>query len=145
MTLLGVKVFPRHSYTTWLPFAVFAVMLVVALVDLLRLPRDLKRKTIRGKRWSIETAYMGVGSIAVAVVLGLFSELFVYSTLGTWPAIAIWLAAFIATLAFYPWRNTDEKENAPNFWIWVIYSVLAGVITLALAYFLAFLRWLYHG
>jgi hypothetical protein len=142
LTVLGIKVFRRQSYATWLGFAVFAVMLVVALVDLLRLPRDLKRKTIRGKRWSIKTAYMGVGSIAVAVVLGLFSELFIYSTLGTWPAIAIWLAAFIATLAFYPWRNAEERENAPKFWVWIIYSVVAGFITLALAYFVAFLRWL---
>ena len=142
LTLLGIKVFRRNSYSTWLPFAVFAVMFIVTVVDLLRLPRDLKRKTIRGKRWSIKGAYMGVGTIAVAVVLTFFSEVFIYSTLGTWPATAIFLAAFLATLAFYPWRNAEEKQNVPNFWIWVIYSVVAGFLTLALAYFVAFLRWL---
>ena len=140
LTLLGIKFIRRPASDTWLPVAVFAVMLVVATVDLLRLPRELKRKSIRGKRWTIKGAYLAIGAIAVAVLLGVFSELLIYSTLGTWPAIAIWLAAFLATLAFYPWRNAEERENVTNFWIWIIYSVVAGFITLALAYFVAFLR-----
>ena len=142
LTVLGIKVFRRHPPIRWLPAAVFAVMFVLTVVDLLRLPRDLKRKTIRGKRWTVKGVYLGVGAIAMAIVLVFFSEWLIYSSLGTWPAIAIWLAAFISTLAFYPWRNAEEKTQAPNFATWVIYSVLAGFVTLALAYFVALLRWL---
>ena len=122
---------------------VFGGFFVVTLIYVLRLPRDVKRKTILGRRWTIKSAYMGLGAFVALVLLEGFSEFFVSPWARTWQ-IALWLGTFVSTALFYPFRNREEKECAPSFGVWLIYSALAGFLTLALMYvFVWVFGWLY--
>ena len=49
------------------------------------------------------------------------------------PLIAIWLATFLATLAFYPFRSEEEKE-LPTFPLWAVYCALMGFVSVGFSY-----------
>lgn len=122
---------------------VFGSFFIVTLISVLRLPRDIKRKTIRGKRLTIKSAYLGIGAFVATVLLTGFSEYLVNPRVKTWQ-IAVWVATFLATAAYYPFRNREEKEAAPDFVRWLIYSAAAGFLTLALMYiFVWVFGWIY--
>ncbi len=123
---------------------VFGGFFVVTLIGVLRLPRDIKRKTIRGKRLTIKSAYLGIGAFVATVLLTGFSEHLVYPRAKTWQ-IAVLVATFLATAAFYPFRNREEKEFATDFTRWLIYSAAAAFLTLALMYMFVWVFGWIHG
>lgn len=143
LTLWALSGVRRNLFAAREAVVVFGSFFVVTLIGLLLLPRDIKRKTIRGKRLTIKSAYLGIGSFVVLVLLEGFSEFFIYSRARTWQ-IALWVGTFVSTAAFYPFRNREEKEFAPNFILWLIYSAAAGFLALALMYiFVWVFTWLY--
>ena len=143
ITLWALSGVRRGSLGAGLAAVLFGSLLVVTVIGVLRLPRDIKRKTIRGKRLTIKSAYMGVGVFVITLLLAGFSEYLVYPRAKTWQ-IAIWLATFLATAAFYPFRDREAKEYAPNFGVWLIYSALAGFLTLGLMYIFVWVSgWIY--
>ena len=123
----------RNELGAWPAVVVFGSFFVATVIGVLRLPHDVKRKTIRGKRLTIRSAYMGIGTFVISMLLAGFSEVLVYPRARTWQ-IAIWLATFFSTAAFYPFRDREAKQFAPNFGVWLIYSALAGFLILALMY-----------
>lgn len=129
----GLSEFRLNSLFAWVSVVIVGAFFATTVIAVLRLPRDVKRKTIRGKRWTIKSAYMGVGALVAAVLLAGFSEFLVYPRTRTWQ-IALWLVTFLSTAAFYPFRDKEAKQFAPNFGVWLIYSALAGFLTLALMY-----------
>jgi hypothetical protein len=86
---------------------------------------------------------MGIGAFVAAVLLAGLSEYLVYPRTRTWQ-IAILLATFLATAAFYPFRDREAKVYAPNFAVWLIYSAVIAFFTLALMYvFVWVFGWIY--
>lgn len=136
LTLWPLSDARRNSRGAWLAVVLFGSFFVAALIGVLRLPRDVKRKSIRGKRLTIKSAYMGIGTFVTSMLLAGFSEFLVYSRARTWQT-AIWLATFLSTAAFYPFRDREAKQFAPNFGVWLIYSALAGFLPLVLMYIFA--------
>ena len=126
----------RNSPGAWAAVVLFGSFFVATVIGVLRLPRDVKRKSIRGKRLTIKSAYMGIGTFVVSILLAGFSEFLVYPRARTWQT-AIWLTTFLSTAAFYPFRDREAKEFAPSFGVWLIYSALAGFLPLVLMYIFA--------
>jgi hypothetical protein len=72
-----------------------------------------------------------VGTAAVSIFLGL-SEHFISHWLNESVA-ALWVAAFVTNLAFYPLRG-EEKRDLPNFRLWAIYCALLAMASVVLSY-----------
>ena len=143
ITLWALSGFRRGVFAAREAVVVFGIFFLAAAITVLRLPRDIKRKTIRGKRLTIKSAYMGIGTFVTSMLLAGFSEFLVYPIARTWQ-IAIWLVTFLSTAAFYPFRDRESKEYAPNFAVWLIYSAILGFLTLTLMYiFVWVFGWIY--
>ena len=136
VTLWALSGVRRNARGAWPALILFGSFFVATVIGVLRLPRDIKRKTIRGKRVTIKSAYMGIGTLVISMLFAGFSEFLIYPRTRTWQ-IAVWLATFVSTAAFYPFRDREAKQFAPNFGVWLIYSALMGFLTLALMYILA--------
>ncbi len=69
----------------------------------------------------------------LSIFFGLLERLL--SSLATvrMPIIGIWLATFVSTLAFYPFRG-KQAEDIPTFKIWIIYCALMGVASIGMSY-----------
>ncbi len=74
----------------------------------------------------------------LSIFFGLFERLL--SSLATvrMPVIGIWLATFVSTLAFYPFRG-EQAQDLPTFKLWAIYGALMGVASVGISYLY---RWL---
>jgi len=67
-------------------------------------------------------------SIFIGLLAALLSNLAIFRV----PMIGTWLATFLSTLAFYPFRGEQEKE-LDSFPLWAIYSALLGVVSIGVS------------
>lgn len=112
--------------------AVFGTMLILSLVQLFRLPGDIDT-SIDFKR-TFKAAYMWIGVFAVSLLYALAGERIFGALNGFWPNLAIYLSAFVTTLALYPFRGYMKKDF-PSLKLWAIYSGACGLLSVAAAHF----------
>lgn len=125
--LLSLVVIRSEPRTGWSGVALFGVMTVLACVDLVRL-RNHKIVKGEGVGKNVRVTLIWIGTMIVSVFLGVAGTLISNFANFRRPGIAIWLATFVATLAFYPFRGEQEKE-LPTFPLWAIYCALMGLVS----------------
>jgi hypothetical protein len=131
--LLSLVVASRsNTRTGWFGVALFGVMTVLAGMDLVKL-RNHKIVNGEGARKNVRATLTWIGTMIVSVFFGLVGTLLSNLASLRRPVIAIWLATFVATLAFYPFRGEQEKE-LPTFPLWAIYCALMGFVSVGLSY-----------
>lgn len=134
MSLLVTRSSPR---TGWFGFLLFGVMTVLAAFELVKL-RDYKIVRGEGTRANVRTSLIWSGTIMLSIFFGLLGQLLSRLEIVPMPGIGVWLATFVATLAFYPFRG-EQEQDFPTFKLWVIYCALMGVASLGMSYLF---RWL---
>lgn len=134
LSLMATRSSPR---TGWSGVLLFGVMTILAVFELVKV-RDHKIVTGEGTGANIRTSLIWTGTILLAIFFGVLERLF--SSLATvhMPVMGIWLATFVSTLAFYPFRG-EQAEDLPNFKIWAIYCAVMGVASVGMSYLS---RWL---
>jgi hypothetical protein len=120
---------------------VFGSMLLIAIVHLIQLPRDLKNTVDIKQAHSFKSAYIWIGSVAVSFLCALLGELIFAGLNGFWPNFAIWVSAFVTTLAFFPFRGDDMKKDYPTFKLWAVLAALWGLVSVVLAHIFDWLKW----
>jgi multisubunit Na+/H+ antiporter MnhB subunit len=130
--LLCLMVIRSNPRTGWAGVALFGVMTVLAAVDLIRL-RNHKIGKGDGARKNVRATLIWIGTMIVSIFFGVAGTLL--SNLANFrrPVIAIWLATFVATLAFYPFRGEEEKE-LPTFPLWAVYCAVMGFVSVGFLY-----------
>lgn len=134
MLLWGVFKANVNSRAGVFALAVFGSMLVISIVYLLRLPRDLKTRVSIREAHSLKKSYMWIGAVAVSFLLGVAGEVIFASLRGFWPNFAIWVSAFLTTLALYPFRDDEMKRDYPTLKSWAVLSCLWGLLSVGLAH-----------
>jgi hypothetical protein len=105
----------------WAGVMIFGGFSLVAAWEIAKLR---KKKVIRSPlRQGFKASFHWVGSIAIALLFGLGGELIATSLDGLRLGVAIWVGAFVSTLAFYPFRG-DQKNDFPTFPLWLIYCAV---------------------
>ena len=139
LTLWGVVEIQRKPRVGWAGTVLFGTMLVLSVIELCRLPRVLKKRVANDREaLKPKRAFIGIGTFAVSLLLGLVGEWIAGPLNRFWPNFAIWLASFVSVAAFYPLR--DMKEDYPTFTYWGIYAALCGFISLAFAHLANWLK-----
>jgi hypothetical protein len=136
--LLSLVVTRSDARTGWLGVALFGVMTVLAGVDLVKL-RNHKIVKGEGARKNVRATFTWAGTMIISIFFGLVGTLLSNLANLRRPVIAIWLATFVSTLAFYPFRGEEEKE-LKAFPLWAIYCALMGFVSVGISYLQ---RWLY--
>ena len=113
---------------------IFGSMLVLAIAQLIQLPRDLKKSVDIKDAHSFKSTYVWVGSVAASFLIGALGELIFAGLNGFWPNFAIWVSAFLTTLALYPFRGAEMKKDYPTLKPWAVLSVVWGVVSVILAH-----------
>jgi hypothetical protein len=136
-TLLSLAVIRSSPRTGWAGVLLFGVMTILAALDLVKL-RDHKIVKGEGTRANVRTSLIWTGTIMISIFLGLLEHVLSRLAILRTPAIGIWLATFVSTLAFYPFRG-EQAEDFPTFKLWAIYCALMGFVSLG---FSVVSRWL---
>ncbi len=136
-TVLSLMVIRSSPRTGWLGFFLFGVMTILAAFELVRL-RDHKVVKGQGTRANIRTSLIWSGTILLCIFFGLIAQLLSTFAIVRLPYIQIWLATFLSTLAFYPFRG-KQAQDFPTFKLWAIYCALMGVVSLVISFLF---RWL---
>ena len=137
-TLIGVSQIPAHPRLGWFSVAVFGTTMWFTIIDIVRLPRDLKKSIALRQVWAFKSAYTKIGTVAVSFLLGLAGEIVFDGMRGVWPKLAIWLSSFVTIAALYPLRG-ELKKDFPNFAFWALYAALCGFVSVAATLFIAWL------
>ena len=119
---------------------VFGSMLLLSIVMLVRLPRDLKNSVDIKDAYSFKSPYMWIGSIVASFLIGALGELIFAGLNGFWPNFAIWVSAFLTTLALYPFRGAEMKKDYPTLKPWAVWSVVWGLVSVVLAHVFDWLK-----
>ena len=135
--LLGVVVIRSNPRTGWACVVLFGVMTILGVVDLVQL-RNHKVVKGKGTRANVRTSLIWSGTILVMFLFGLLERLLASLATVRMPVFGIWLATFVTTLAFYPFRG-EQAEDLPNFKIWSIYCAFMGFASIGMSYVA---RWL---
>lgn len=135
--LLSLVVTRSSPRTGWSGVILFGVMTVLAAFELVQV-RDYKIVKGEGTRANVRTSLIWSGTIMVSIFFGLLERLLSSLAIRRMPVIGVWLATFVSTLAFYPFRG-EQAKDLPTFKIWVIYCALMGVASLGMSYLF---RWL---
>jgi hypothetical protein len=133
MVLVGLLGFAILSFVAkvWLGVILFGGFSLVAAWEILRLR---KRRMIRAPLGqSFKASFHWIGSIAIALLFGLGGELIANSLSGLRLGVAIWVGAFVSTLAFYPFRG-DQKHDFPTFPLWMIYCALNSLFSVGISF-----------
>ena len=82
------------------------------------------------KLWTIFAA------ILIGTAAGLFTE-----RIEGWvkPSVAVWLCSFFFTLIFFPFQQR-QKDGIWSFPVWIVYSAVMGVVSIASFYLEDWLR-----
>lgn len=136
--LLSVVVTRSNPRTGWFGVLLFGVMTSLAAFELAQV-RNYNIVRGEGVRANVRTSLIWSGTFMVAVFLGLLERLLSSLTIVRVPLIGVWLATFVTTLAFYPFRG-EQKQDLPTFKIWVVYCALMGIASLGMSYLF---RWLH--
>ena len=133
-SLIVTRSSPR---TGWFGVLLFGVMTILAAFELVKL-RDYK--IVRGEvtRAHVRTSLIWSGTIMLAIFFGVLGQLLSRLAIVRMPVIGIWLATFVSTLAFYPFRG-EQAQDIPTFKLWAIYCALMGVASVGMSYLF---RWL---
>ncbi len=133
MTSWSVRVIGVNPTVGWVATILFGGMSVLMVVEIVRIcgadeapPVDLKRSQ------RVRRALVQLGTVIVAIFLGITDVFIAHWLNNSMPAL--WLAAFVTNLAFYPLRG-ELKRNLPDFRRWAIYCAVMGVGSVVLSYF----------
>lgn len=135
--LLGLMVIRSSPRTGWFGVVLFGVMTILGVVDLVKL-RNHKIVKGKGTRANVRTSLIWSGTMMVAFLFGLLERLISSLAEVRMPLIGIWLATFLTTLAFYPFRG-EQAQDLPTFKIWAIYCAVMGFASIGMSYVA---RWL---
>jgi hypothetical protein len=124
-----IAIDPKAGWGGTIIFGAASVLMVVEIVKICSAdeapPVEVKPKQ-RFRR-----ALVQAGTIIVSIFLGL-SEVFISHWLHN-STLALWFAAFVTTLAFYPLRDEHEK-SLRSFRLWAIYCAVLAVFSVILSY-----------
>jgi len=134
LSLMVIRSSPR---TGWAGVLLFGVMTILAVVELVKV-RDHKIVRGDGTRANVRTSLIWSGTIMLSIFFGLLEQFLSRLAIVRMPVIGIWLATFVSTLAFYPFRG-EQAQDFPTFKLWAIYCALMGVASLGIS---ALSRWL---
>ena len=134
LSLMATRSTPR---TGWSGVLLFGVMTVLAAFELVKV-RDYKIVRGKGTRANVRTSLIWSGTIMISIFFGLLERLLSSLAIVRMPVFGIWLATFVSTLAFYPFRG-EQAQDIPTFKLWVIYCALMGVASLGVS---GLYRWL---
>lgn len=134
LSLMATRSSPR---TGWSGVILFGLMTILAVFELVKV-RDHKIVKGEGTRANIRTSLIWTGTIMLSIFFGVLERLLSSLAIVRVPVIGIWLATFVSTLAFYPFRG-EQAEDLPTFKIWAVYCALMGVASVGVSYLS---RWL---
>ena len=135
--LLSLMVTRSSPRTGWFGVLLFGVMTVLAAFELVKL-RNYKIVRGEGTRANVRTSLIWSGTIMISIFFGVLERLLSTLAIVRMPIIVVWLATFVSTLAFYPFRG-EQAKDLPTFKLWVIYCALMGVASLGVS---GLYRWL---
>lgn len=135
LCLMLIRSSPR---TGWFGGLVFGVMTLLAAYDLFKI-RDHRIVKGEGIRANIRSSLIWTGTFIVTLFFGLLERILAEFAFGRLPILGIWLATFVTSLAFYPFRGKEAREELPTLQLWALYCALAGVLSIGIA---QFSRWL---
>ena len=107
-------------------------MTTLSAYDLFTL-RDHKIVKGEGTRVNIRSSLVWSGTIIVSIFLGVLARILAERAFVRLPVIGVWLATFLVTLAFYPFRGKEEQEVLPTLKLWSLYCAGCGVISIGIS------------
>jgi hypothetical protein len=135
--LLSLMVTRSSPRTGWSGVLLFGVMTILAALEVVKV-RNHKIVKGEGTTANARTSLIWTGTIVISIFLGLLEHVLSKLAIPRMPAIGLWLATFVSTLAFYPFRG-EQAQDFPTFKLWAIYCALMGFVSLG---FSVLSRWL---
>jgi len=130
-TVLSFVAASRQPDISWLGVALFGTMSTLAGWHTIKLCRSKTIERTSANRYTRDSL-IWIGSLAVTLLFGLAGEWFADVISGPRPSVAIWVATFVSTLAFYPFRG-DQKRDFPNLRSWAIYCAVMGSVSVGIS------------
>lgn len=140
LTLWGVRHIPRDPKTGWLGTILFGTMAVLCVVKIFQICRAEKapiQRETKGVKQRVKSSLVWVGTVGVTIFLGL-ADRYIAELPGPFSRhLNVWLATFLTTVAFYPFRGEQQKEYLPGFFWWVLYCALMGLFSVGINFIMS--------
>ena len=136
--LLGLIVTRSNPRTGWFGVLLFGVMTTLAAYDLFTL-RNHKIVKGEGSGVNIRSSLIWSGTILISLFFGVLERILAELAIVRLSVMGLWLATFVVTLAFYPFRGKEVQDDIPTFKIWILFSAIMGVVSIGASHLS---RWL---
>ena len=138
MTTWGAKTIAVDPARGWFATILFASVSAWMIVDIVRIcGADEAPRVVVPRKQRLRRALIQAGTIIVAIFLGL-ADVFIARWLNS-SFLALWLAAFVTNLAFYPLRR-DEEKDLSSFSLWAVYCALMALGSVVLSFITDWLK-----